>query len=422
MRIAPICSRLLFSVAMTASAWSCAAEALKLGPRDRLRIKAYDWRPATGEMHEWSGLIGEFTVGASGALSLPIAGEIPVDGLSPEQLAELIATRVQDKVGLTRKPEVSVEVVDYRPFYILGRVNKPGEYPTRSGLTALEAVSLAGGFLRPAEVSAYELERRIETANGEVRALTAERVALLGRRARLEAELSGAATIETPSSLSALANHPQVARTLKEENQLLTTRRDALQAQIDGMTQIEGLLAREIDAQGDKRRTVERQLGLAKRELDSISGLVAKGLVVNSRELALEQSVAQFESSRTEIDLLTLRAQQDLARTGREKIALRDRQRAENLVELTQVSSQIAANAEKIQTAQELAIGYEQSAPKEIKDAELDLQRRLQFTLIHDENGRKTARTVDENAIVEPGDTLRIEARAASAADDEPVR
>lgn len=420
------CSRLVFVVALAAQAsvgfatlaggaW---ADALRLGPRDRLRIKAYDWRPSTGELHEWPGLTGEFTVAASGLLSLPVAGDVLATGATPEGLAQTIATQLQDKIGLTRKPEVAVEVSEYRPFYVLGRVNKPGEYPARSGLTVLEALSVAGGAYRPAELSSYELDRRTEIANGDVRAQTAERIALLGRQARLEAELHDATSIAIPDELSVKANSRQSERVISEEKQLLDTRTKALRSQIDGLTQAEALLTHEIEAQGEKRKTLERQVALAKRELDSVSGLVAKGLVVTSRQLALEQNVAQFESSRSDLDLLVLRAQQDLARIGREKTDLRDRRRTEILTELTLISGQIATNAEKIRTARALANGYEQKGSQEIAATAADPLPSLQFSITRDEKGQNSTKLVADDAIVEPGDTLRVEIRPAALARD----
>ena len=401
--------------ALAGGAW---ADALLLGPRDRLRIKAYDWRPSTGDLHEWPGLTGEFTVAASGLLSLPVAGDIMATGSTPEGLAEAIASQLQEKIGLARKPEVAVEVSEYRPFYVMGRVNKPGEYPARSSLTVLQAMSVAGGAYRPAELSSYELERRTEIANGEVRALTAEQIALLARRARLEAELHDATSIEIPDELSAKANSRQSAQVLSAEKQLLDTRVKALKSQVDGLTQTEALLTHEIEAQGEKRKTLERQAALAKKELDNVSGLVAKGLVVSSRQLALEQNVAQLESNRSDLDLLVLRAQQDLAKAGREKTDLRDRRRTETLTDVTQISGQIATNVEKIRTARALANNYEQKGAREIAAAAADPLPSLQFLITRDEKGQKITKFVAEDAIVEPGDTLRVEIRDAALARD----
>lgn len=106
----------------------------QLGTGDRLRVTVF------GE----ASLTGEYAVGASGALSLPLIGDVPALGLSPADLERAITTRYA--AGFLNQPRVSIEVLTYRPFFILGEVNKPGEYPYSSGLTVLNAVALAGGF------------------------------------------------------------------------------------------------------------------------------------------------------------------------------------------------------------------------------------------------------------------------------------
>jgi polysaccharide export outer membrane protein len=88
---------------------------------------------------------GDYTVDPSGNLSVPLAGTIPAIGVTPPDLGTRIATKLRDQRMVTN-PEVSVEVVSTRPFYILGEVEKPGEYPFRSGLNIVSAVATAGGF------------------------------------------------------------------------------------------------------------------------------------------------------------------------------------------------------------------------------------------------------------------------------------
>lgn len=109
-------------------------EHYRLGTGDKLRITIY------GE----EDLSGEFLVDSSGQVQLPLVGQVKAAGLTLHDFMAEVTTAFQD--GYLRNPKVSVEVVNYRPFYIMGEVNKPGEYPYEHGLTALQAVALAGGF------------------------------------------------------------------------------------------------------------------------------------------------------------------------------------------------------------------------------------------------------------------------------------
>ena len=107
---------------------------VKLGPGDRVQITTF------GEKD----LSGEFAVAADGTLAFPLIGTVPAAGRTLEEVRVAIATALAD--GYLRVPRVSAEVLTFRPYYILGEVNKPGEYPYTSGLTIFNAVATAQGF------------------------------------------------------------------------------------------------------------------------------------------------------------------------------------------------------------------------------------------------------------------------------------
>ena len=118
-----------------------------LGPADKLRITVF------GE----EALTGEFTISGSGRLSLPLIGEVQAEGLSVTQLQERIAEALRQ--GFINDPRVNAEVMNYRPFYILGEVSKPGEYPYTIGLTVLNAVATAEGFTYRADTRRVYIKR-----------------------------------------------------------------------------------------------------------------------------------------------------------------------------------------------------------------------------------------------------------------------
>jgi polysaccharide export outer membrane protein len=89
-------------------------------------------------------LSGDFVVNANGAISMPLIGEVPAEGHTADDLGLTLTRRFAD--GYLRDPKINVVVTTFRPFYILGEVNKPGEYPFSIGLTVLDAVATAQGF------------------------------------------------------------------------------------------------------------------------------------------------------------------------------------------------------------------------------------------------------------------------------------
>jgi protein involved in polysaccharide export with SLBB domain len=106
----------------------------RLGAGDKVRVTVY------GENE----LGGEFAVDGGGYIRLPLIGEVKAAGLSARNVETEVEKQLKD--GYLVAPRVNVEVTAYRPFYILGEVNRPGPYPYVNGMTVLNAVALAGGY------------------------------------------------------------------------------------------------------------------------------------------------------------------------------------------------------------------------------------------------------------------------------------
>jgi polysaccharide biosynthesis/export protein len=105
----------------------------RLGPGDQLRITVFNEAELTGN----------YVVGSQGTISYPLVGDVQAAGQTITEFSETLRTALLEFI---RQPNVSVEVVNYRPFFILGEVQRPGTYPYSSSLTVLNAVATAGGF------------------------------------------------------------------------------------------------------------------------------------------------------------------------------------------------------------------------------------------------------------------------------------
>ncbi len=119
----------------------------RLGPGDKIRVVVF--------RHE--DLSGEFSLDGSGSFSMPLIGEVRANGMTARELEQHLEQRFAD--GYLVEPRVSVEILTYRPFYILGEVNRPGAYEYESGMTVLNAVALAGGFTYRAKQDVFLLQR-----------------------------------------------------------------------------------------------------------------------------------------------------------------------------------------------------------------------------------------------------------------------
>jgi polysaccharide biosynthesis/export protein len=108
--------------------------AYRLDAGDKLRVVIYGQE----------GLTNTYAIGAGGAITMPLIGSVPARGLTPAELASAITRRLRG--GYIRDPSVAVEIEAYRPFFILGEVAAPGQYPYVPNMSVESAVAIAGGF------------------------------------------------------------------------------------------------------------------------------------------------------------------------------------------------------------------------------------------------------------------------------------
>jgi polysaccharide export outer membrane protein len=106
-----------------------------LGPNDKVKISVY----------AEAGLTGEYVISSDGKISLPLVGNVSAAGKSVKQFQDELVAAYRDG-GYLKDPKITAEVVSARPFFILGEVKIPGQYPCLNGMTVMNAVATAGGF------------------------------------------------------------------------------------------------------------------------------------------------------------------------------------------------------------------------------------------------------------------------------------
>ncbi|NKB21190.1 MAG: polysaccharide export protein [Alphaproteobacteria bacterium] len=129
-----IASFLVIGGMVGGSSYAADVPAYKLGSGDQVKVVVFGQKD----------LSGEFTVDGSGNISMPLIGNVRVGSASLRQAETAIIGKL--KPDYLKKPRVSVEVLNYRPFYIIGEVKKPGSYPFVNGMTVINAVALGGGY------------------------------------------------------------------------------------------------------------------------------------------------------------------------------------------------------------------------------------------------------------------------------------
>lgn len=381
----------------------------RLGAQDKIRIKVYEWRASRDAVFEWTALNDMFVVNSAGSLSLPLAGEIEAAGRTTSELAGIIGDALVHNMGLGRRPDTAVEVVQYRPFYILGQVAQSGEFAYRPGLTVLQAVGIAGG-LRTREERMDRYEREIIQGQGEAKLIGLSKVNLLARKARLEAELAQSESIAFPPELTAYRDNSDVAILMQQEQAIFQARREGLETQVRALNNLRDFLEKEVTSLGAQLTFLDKQIELVQKELGSVSALVNKGLAAAPRELSLERALAQVQSERLAAETGLLRSRQEISRTDIQIIELQDTRRNEITAALRDTQAELDTLDRKAETTARLIYESELAAPRLLAQRARMEQAEPLYTIYRPgADGTVTEMTGTMSSPVLPGDTVKVE-------------
>ena len=382
-----------------------AAQEYTLGTMDKVTVRVVEWQTAEGTVRDWSSVSGDYTVGPSGRISVPFVGEIDAAGKTTAELAQAIGDELQQTLGLLDRPEAAVELAEFRPVFMAGDVETPGRYPFDPNLTVLKAVSLAGGIRRSSDAG-MRIERDFINASGERDVLAVERMRLIAKRARLEAEASGRGEIEFPAEL---ASSPDGERLMESERAFMTSRAERLALQLSEIDDLKALLQNEITALEQKIETQQRQTELAREELAGIGDLASRGLVVNERVLSLERQIADLEGRVLDMETAALRARQSIAEATQDANTLRDDYETGISQDLQQTQAELDAAELKITTQGNLILEALARAPEAAAGSASGDELQIGYTIVRDADGEATEVAADENTPVLPGDVVKVD-------------
>ncbi len=405
-------ARCAFALILSASAVFASDLEYRVGPLDKVRVKVTEWRQSSGDIYEWVGIGGEFTVSPAGILALPIVGSLPVTDQTTTEIAAVIAERLKVTAGLVSGPTAVVEVSQYRPFYILGVVERPGEYPYRPNLSVVQAVSIAGGFYR-SDPSLQRFERETIVADGEIRSNETKRLALLLRRDRLVAEQQGAPRLTFSQDIVRHHDQDLARQGMREEVSLFEARQTALQSQRDLLQKAQALLESELNTLAAKSVALEKQNQLVRKELDNINSLISRGLAVSPRQLALEQNLAQLDSQSLDIVIAQARARQDASRIEMQAAQLLNQRQMDISNDLREAQVNIRQIDDRNDALKLLILESTVTAPR-LQTEHSSRMARVEFSIIRRTGGKLAEIAAGQTDPVRPGDIVKVERRSVA--------
>jgi polysaccharide biosynthesis/export protein ExoF len=369
----------------------------RLGISDRVKIK----------VDEWPDLNGEYTVTPDGVVSLPMIGNINVDGLRLNDLSLEISARLQRRSEGAERALAAVEITQYRPFAIMGDVQRPGQYPYRPRLTVLEAISIAGGYYRP-EFGLLQFGRDVALATGDINTQKVKLNGLIAHEAQLSAVLDGREDIPLPPELVKLKDDPAVSRTMKHEQAALALENKTRRSERAAFESIKLLYQDEIGSLRGQVQALSEEKESIGTQLNQLRSMAARGLALSPTMFALERSFAQVSNEQMSAETAIVRANENITLAEQRINQLQQERNRLNSKDLQQTRDEIAETRAKIETATLLLHEAQTSAPAEARERLSQDGERPSFT-IHRRDGETMRELVaDEMTLVAPDDVIKI--------------
>jgi len=318
----------------------------RLGPREKLFIRIGQWDPVAQTYAAWPDVSGEYYVGADGIVSVPMAGSVRAAGLTVSDLSDAILAQLQTRMGSTGEIYAAVEIIEYRPVYVMGEVQAPGAVAYLPGMNVIEAIGRAGGFRR-AETAFLQGQRSAIASLGSHEVLRLDLLARLATVARLQAELNSAEEIEPPDELR---TDPAAPALLARETDIKAARDAEVRSQLAQIADLETLLAAEVERLAEQITLRTEQLGMAQEELANTTNLVERGLTTANRRLDLQSRVADQEVRMLELETARLAAQQRINEAGARRLEILNGRKRDILDAMAKEEVAIASLRARMQT------------------------------------------------------------------------
>lgn len=404
-------------VALTCAAFAMAgcptyAAPIELSPETKIRVSIIQWMPIKGGYEKWDAIGGEFLISPDKTLTLPVIGTLSVANLTSVALANEIAARLKDKIGLSNPPEATVEIVAYPPIYVVGDVVAPGEYRYQAGLTVLQALALGGGERRLN--SQAEPSQGATGLVGQLREM--DNAILRGEItiARLRAEMTGSKHVDF--NPSAEQDKALAANIYKQEEAIFQSRANVLTRQAKSLSDLRSLLESEISTTEKKILGNDEDIASVQKELDDMKGLVERGIWMPSRLTDIQRTLRTYQADRLDLVTVIMRARQNIAEATRNLDGLYDRQLTEVTSDLQSKQADLDQLKLKKETTQKLLLEF---LSNEDRSKQSTNKPTLTYTVIRQNAANASEISANETTLLRPGDVVRVTKFATDFGDAE---
>lgn len=375
---------------------SLGAGIYKLGRGDRLRVRVYD-----REDFSWDVMVRE-----DGNVQIPYLGKFDVTGRTTGEIEEQLAAALRRR--LNRDTSVAVDVIERRPFFIVGVVSKPGSYQFQPGMIVLHAVALAGGVVRNETGSFLAADASRETA--KLQTSSEELKRLVAARTRLAAERKGQKEISAAPELVELTGETEANRLITAENEILKSGLEVTERDRKGLTAAIELSDKEIASLEKQLGEIKLQRNLRDKQLSEVQGLISRGLTTTQRVTDSQLAISLLDRDNLEANANIARAKQNRQKSLRDLDML-------SLDRKSKIEQEIARLDEQVEKAK-VAIRSSRKIIQQITGLPASMQTPtgnepvLAYQIMRkNPDGNSETIAADEQSPLEPGDILKVTPR-----------
>jgi len=392
---------------LLAGSWAvpgAAQDTYRLNPGDRIAVRFVQWDTIELDFVEFDSVNGTYAVGSDGTIMFPLIGVVDVEGRSLSEIADTMALDLQGRLGLVEPPSASLSIEGHRPVYVMGSVANPGAYEFSPGLTAQQAMALAGGRATVLDERPGQKAAAVR-ASGVLQELGVYDARQQVRAARLRAEMDGASDFTVPESVTHPDGPDALEAVIEHERALFQSRREARSRALEAIDDSRALLETEISTLEEKLAGLSSQVELLRESVGNLESLFERGLVRSPNLVAQQGQLINLENRQLDTETAVFRARQAIAELERERISTEADRRLNILRDLQRAESRIEEIAARQDMNRRLLLGAEALIAASSED--LDIQTSYRVTR-PGPDGPQT-RDVTPDTRLEPADLVEVE-------------
>ncbi|HEY9346993.1 MAG TPA: polysaccharide biosynthesis/export family protein [Inquilinus sp.] len=366
--------------------------AYHVGPGDTLAVKVYGQETLTGQ----------FRVGPDGSIGYPLLGDVDVGGLTTGEIAKRIGAELEEHVPSGNA--VSVSIQEYAPVFVLGEIEKPGPYPYRPGMIALELLAVGGGLKKPTLTLENNRLQIISTEQDYIDSQL-QRFSLQVRRARLKAEMDRAddfSFVLPPHDT--IQDTDALNRIVEGEKNLFTVRKASLESQDQALQAQRVSYEQEIATLEQAIKLHNDELALLAEDVKAMQTLADQKLTQLTRLREAQRSYSVAQRDTLEQQSYLARARQNLLDIEQRRIELRSSRDDEDAAGIREADFEIARADQKLAS---LLVTLSEVKKEMTSATDAVATLTTTYAITRQVDGQYQEIAADERTEIKPGDILR---------------